>query len=253
MLLAGLILVQAFAPARTPRAQTFEREVVLRFLPPHGPVEGYRVLLTNEATLLATVLDVGWVAPDADGVGSTAVMLDDAAYLAAMTAYNQVGESPPSNQIRIAEVCDPALCDDGNACTADSCDPSGCLQTPLPDGSACDDGSAATQGDRCVAGACAGVAPTLAVLAVAPNVVSPGTVDLQIHGIGFSNGAVLRFENGEGSAPRVRSLLLLDPQTLAARIEVRAKRPARTRYWDVVVSLPNGNTARLIQGLRVDP
>jgi len=253
VLLAGLILVQAFAPARTPSAQTFEREVVLRFLPPPGLVEGYRVLLTNEATSLATALDVGFVAPGADGVGSTTVLLDAAAYLAAMTAYNSAGESSPSNQIRIAEVCDPALCDDGNACTADSCDPAGCVQTPVPDGSACDDGSAATLGDRCVSGACQGVVPTLAVEAVVPNTVSPGTFDIQIRGVGFSSGAALRFENGGGSAPRVRSLRLVDSQTLAARIEVRAKRPARTRYWDVVVSAPDGSTARLVRGLRVDP
>jgi len=253
LLLAGLILVQTFAPARTPSAQTFEREVLLRFLPPPGLVEGYRVLLTNEATSLATVLDVGFVAPGADGVGSTAVLLDAAAYLVAMTAYNTAGESLPSNQIRIAEACDPAPCDDGNPCTADSCDPAGCVQTPAPDGSACDDGSAATLGDRCVAGACVGVAPTLAVQAVVPNAVAPGTFDIQVSGIGFSSGAALRFENGGGSAPRVRALRLVDSQTLAARIEVRAKRPARTRYWDVVVSLPDGSAARLVRGLRVDP
>ena len=253
LLLAGLILVQAFVPARTSRAQGTEREVVLRFLPPPGPVEGYRVRLTNEATSLTTALDLGFVAPDATGVASSAVMLDAASYLAAMTAYNAEGESPPSNQIRIAPACDAGLCDDGNACSADSCEAAGCVQTPLPDGSPCDDGSAATLGDRCIAGACAGVAPTLAVQAVAPNVVSPGTFDIQVRGIGFSSGAALRFENGSGTAPRVRSLLLLDSQTLAARIEVRAKRPARTRFWDVVVSLPDGRSARLVQGLRVDP
>jgi len=74
-----------------------------------------------------------------------------------------------------------------------------------------------------------------------------------VRGIGFSSGAALRFENGGGTAPRVRSLRLLDSQTLAARIEIRPKRPARTRYWDVVVSLPDGSTARLVRGLRVDP
>ncbi len=94
-LLAGLILVQGFAPARTPGARTFEQEVVHRFLPPPGLVEGYRVRLTHEATSLAHALDVGFVAPDADGAGSTAVLLDAAAYLVAMTAHNAAGESPP--------------------------------------------------------------------------------------------------------------------------------------------------------------
>ncbi len=49
-------------------------------------------------------------------------------------------------------------CEDGNACTADSCDPqTGCRHTPLPAQSACDDGDPCTQGDACSAdGVCAG-------------------------------------------------------------------------------------------------
>ncbi len=253
VILALLVLVQALAPARSAGAQAFEREVLLRFLPPPGAVEGYRVLLTNEATSLPTEIDVGFVAPDANGVGSTSVLLDAAAYLASMTAYNALGESPPSNQIQIPEACDAALCDDGNACTAGSCDPGGCVQTPVPDASACDDGNSATLGDRCVAGACLGTVATLAIQELVPNTVSPGTFDFQIRGFGFSRAAALGFESGEGSAPRVRSLQFVDSQTLLARVEVRAKRPARTRYWDVVVWLPDGSAARLVRGLRVDP
>ncbi len=48
-----------------------------------------------------------------------------------------------------------ASCDDGNACTTDSCDPAtGCKSTPntLP----CDDGNACTSGDACAGGACVG-------------------------------------------------------------------------------------------------
>lgn len=252
-LLALLLLVQALAPARSAGAQVFERMVVLRFLAPPGPVDGYRFLFVNELTSQASVLDVGFVAPDASGVGSTPVLLDAAAYLASMTAYNAFGESSRSNQVRIAEACDPAFCDDGNACTAGACDPAGCVQTPVPDGSACDDGSFATLGDHCVAGACRGSVPSLAIQSVAPSVVSPGTFDFQIRGVGFTSGAALHFENGAGSVPRVRRLQRIDSQTLLARIEVRAKRPARTRYWDVVVSLPDGSAARLVRGLRIDP
>jgi hypothetical protein len=44
-------------------------------------------------------------------------------------------------------------CDDGNACTDDSCDPlTGCVFTP--NGAACDDGNACTTGDRCLLGSC---------------------------------------------------------------------------------------------------
>ena len=44
-------------------------------------------------------------------------------------------------------------CDDGNPCTADSCDPaSGCSHAAAP--GECDDGNACTTGDTCIAGAC---------------------------------------------------------------------------------------------------
>ena len=47
-------------------------------------------------------------------------------------------------------------CDDGSACTKDSCDATTgkCSFTPLTDGTACDDGKACTQGDACQKGAC---------------------------------------------------------------------------------------------------
>ncbi len=47
-------------------------------------------------------------------------------------------------------------CDDGNPCTADSCDPAtGCVHAP-DDAAACDDGLACTQSDACAAGVCVG-------------------------------------------------------------------------------------------------
>jgi hypothetical protein len=57
-------------------------------------------------------------------------------------------EAPP------ACVDDPAACDDGNACTSDSCDPiEGCVHSPLT-ATACDDGDACTIGDACDDGKC---------------------------------------------------------------------------------------------------
>jgi len=63
------------------------------------------------------------------------------------------------------ESCDPLLfvclpgtppdCDDGNACTLDTCaEPGFCYRVPLPDGSACDDAVACSFADGCVAGTC---------------------------------------------------------------------------------------------------
>jgi len=49
----------------------------------------------------------------------------------------------------------PLVCDDGNLCTDDACDPSaGC--THVPNTAACDDGLACTSGDVCAGGTCAG-------------------------------------------------------------------------------------------------
>jgi hypothetical protein len=49
-------------------------------------------------------------------------------------------------------------CDDGNACTTDLCDPSaGCLSIPN-EGSGCDDGNACTSQDACVGTGCRGTA-----------------------------------------------------------------------------------------------
>lgn len=46
-------------------------------------------------------------------------------------------------------------CDDGNACTRDTCDlERGCLHTAADDGTRCDDGDRCTTGDACTAGSC---------------------------------------------------------------------------------------------------
>ena len=54
---------------------------------------------------------------------------------------------------------DHAACDDGEECTGvEVCDlASGCVSSPLPDGSGCDDGDKCTKLDVCKAGKCAGV------------------------------------------------------------------------------------------------
>ncbi len=54
------------------------------------------------------------------------------------------------------------VCDDGNACTVDTCSPTlGCVFKPAQDGTACDDGDACTLADSCQAGACVGAEPVV--------------------------------------------------------------------------------------------
>ena len=125
---------------------------------------------------------------------------------------------------------------------------------PAQDGTPCDDGIDARTGDVCQAGVCEGTgeAPLLTVDGVNPQGVRPGRQTLTIHGTGFELGATLSLENGRGPAPRVRSLVLVDDQTLAADVEVSRKGPKRSRFWDVVVTLPDRTQARLYDGLQVD-
>jgi cysteine-rich repeat protein len=50
---------------------------------------------------------------------------------------------------------EPAGCDDGNACSSDSCDPSlGCRHITVPNGTPCPDGSICNGEDICVGGTC---------------------------------------------------------------------------------------------------
>jgi hypothetical protein len=159
---------------------------------------------------------------------------------------------------------EPLDCGAPTQCAEPACDPElGCLSVPSPDGAACDDGLADTVDDVCVSGICRGSAPdavpgdvpedVLAVTGITPDVTAPGYIDVEIHGGGFAERASLRFENGRGPAPRVRWLQLIDTRTLAARIQVRRQGPKHPRFWDVVVSLPDGTKARLPGALRVDP
>jgi subtilisin family serine protease len=54
----------------------------------------------------------------------------------------------------------PDACDDGNACTRDTCTlATGCLNTPLADGEACPDGDLCNGNETCAAGACAAGTP----------------------------------------------------------------------------------------------
>lgn len=60
-----------------------------------------------------------------------------------------------------SDACIGVTVDDGNACTADACDPvtGNVSHTPVATGAACNDGNACTQTDTCQAGACVGSNP----------------------------------------------------------------------------------------------
>ena len=59
-----------------------------------------------------------------------------------------------------SQCCTPSSCDDGNPCTADSCNGDGtCAHTPLANGSSCAGSNQCEQTYACQAGACVGSNP----------------------------------------------------------------------------------------------
>ena len=138
------------------------RDVTLRWSVPTGePVQGYQVHLALQSGAYQAPVDVGYRAPDSSGVATAVVRLgSDVDYYAAMTAYNAAGTSALSNEILLAApagpTCNVASCDDGDVCTFDACDASGCTHTGLS-GLKCDDGDPTTVLDTCSAGVCRGI------------------------------------------------------------------------------------------------
>jgi hypothetical protein len=62
-----------------------------------------------------------------------------------------------NDRCNAAGVCvgEPVDCDDNNPCTVDTCDPTtGCVHTPVTNGTLCDDGDPCTLGDTCQNGTC---------------------------------------------------------------------------------------------------
>jgi hypothetical protein len=170
-----------------------------------------------------------------------------------------------------AELCDggrvclegePLDCGEPSQCQVPSCDPElGCQIEDRPDDTACDDGDANTRDDACHAGICAGQPipdepgdpggelPGLTLDQVGPTELTPGRHSLGLFGQGFQVGTRLSFENGRGKPPVVRQLRLNHETWMEAMIEVPRRVRKRGSHWDVVVTLPDGTSARLPQGL----
>lgn len=136
------------------RASAETRDRVLEWRPPSGPVSGYLVHLGNAPSTYGQVIDLGAVPTDSDGVGRSTLTLDATReYFVAMSAYNDAGDSPLSNEIKVgASQCNVSACDDGLTCTADDCTLLACTHKALPDGTLCN--SAAAPNGMCQAGSC---------------------------------------------------------------------------------------------------
>jgi len=69
--------------------------------------------------------------------------------------------TPPQLRLTVKR-CNSNLCDDGNPCTVDACDPSAtCTHSPVADGTTCSDQNSCTRADACHAGTCVGGSPVV--------------------------------------------------------------------------------------------
>jgi len=182
---------------------------------------------------------------------------------------------------------DGAICGSGSICLAGSCivpectrdadcssadqaqlqceDPTcsatgSCAMTPKPDGTACDDGSAETSGDRCEAGTCRGTAvepepvqPELTLTGVSPTWTRGyGKRRIVLTGTGFERGLQVGFRSESNyRAPRVLRVYVRSPEKVV--VTFWAKRRYSSETWDVWVSLPDGRQAVLPGSFRTDP
>jgi len=130
---------------------------------------------------LAALLVLSACPEEDTGPGSTDTVVPDANVDGAVgdggfncNVCDRVGEilcEPAASAIRTCEVgangClrwgEPTSCDDGDPCTSDLCDTTGCT-APIPHQGPCDDGDITTTGDVCdAAGVCAGTGYTCPV------------------------------------------------------------------------------------------
>ena len=148
----------ATAVAAPHAAEAAEQEVGIHWVQPAGEeADGFVAHLGTQPSVYTQEVDLGEVEPDNQGVRHAYVIVDtDVSWVVALSAYNVVGESPLSNEIALAApACVPADCDDGNPCTADSCDGDACAHENEANGSACLDGEILGQ---CLAGTCQALA-----------------------------------------------------------------------------------------------
>lgn len=141
VLIAILLTLCCLAFVASASAET--REHPLLWLQSEGgEPTGFLAYLGEEPGVYLEVLDLGPVSPDADETRRATLILDAyTSYYIAISAYNEAGESPLSNEIfSPSTACLASFCDDGNPCTADDCSAEGCIQTPMLDGSPCDPG-----------------------------------------------------------------------------------------------------------------
>jgi hypothetical protein len=96
--------------------------------------------------------------------------------------------------------------------------------------------------------------PGLSILSIVPDSAQAGTtVNVTITGLGFANAATVRFEGGQGVAPEVTGLQVVNAQTIVMTVNVKADADFGEQSWDVRVTNPDDTTAVLTDAFTVVP
>jgi hypothetical protein len=97
-----------------------------------------------------------------------------------------------------------------------------------------------------------GVLSSPVVNSIAPSTLLMGTTaTLTITGSNFAPGASLSFTNGLSSAPSVNSVTVVSTTSIQASVTAPSNGPKRDRFWDVVVTNPDGNSGTLPGGFTI--
>ncbi len=148
LVLSALLTFVCFLPLTLGAAHAGkgEKKVTVCHVPPGNPANAHTISV-GESAVTAHLAHGDQVGECPTGCQANASLCDD-------------GNACSSDTCGANGECanDPVDCDDDNPCTADLCDPAvGCV--PLAnDGVACDDGNACTGGDTCAVTTCAGTA-----------------------------------------------------------------------------------------------
>jgi hypothetical protein len=99
--------------------------------------------------------------------------------------------------------------------------------------------------------------PTVAqlnILGITPNTAPANTtVNLTLTGTGFANGAIVSFEGGQGKAPQVTGIQVVNANTIVITVNAQVDTSFGTQVWDVRVTNPDNTFAVLTDGFTVTP
>jgi hypothetical protein len=88
--------------------------------------------------------------------------------------------------------------------------------------------------------------PQLSIIGITPNSAQANTtVNVTLTGTGFANGATVRFEGVQGTAPQVTGIEVVNANTIVIAVNTATGPGATTQVWDVRVANPDNTFAVL--------